>query len=89
MWKIAIEVVGKENSKESRWENELAMYEVDPFFVNSPLDSWYRDIRYYLYIINIPTGLDAQKHIYLCLKSSRYQLIFGFLFRRNFDNVLL
>lgn len=37
----------------------------------------------------MPEDLDARKRRALHLKSAKYQLILGILFRRNFNNVLL
>ena len=52
-------------------------------------NSWYSNLKHYLSIRSAPSGLDAQRHRALRLKSARYQLVSEALFRRNFDNILL
>ena len=58
-------------------------------YIPASTDSWYNDIKYYLTHGSSPNHLDAQKKGALKLKSSQYQLIYGVLFQKNYDKVLL
>lgn len=80
---MAVEVVSKEV-----WEDETTI-EPESIQFNDILESWYIDMKHYLSTGNMPEDFNARKRRALCLKSARYQLISGILFRRNFDNVLL
>jgi hypothetical protein len=80
---MAAEAVSKE-----AWEDEVVV-EPESIQFNAILESWYADMKQYLSIGNMPEDFDAWKRRALRLKLARYQLIFGVLFRRNFDNVLL
>ena len=58
-------------------------------YVLTPKLSWYNDIKYYLNHGTTPQSLEPNKKRVLRLKSTKYQLIDGVLFRKNYDNVLL
>ena len=81
---MAAEAVAEEG-----WEDETTMYEYESIQVTDISKSWYADLKHYLSTKNMPEDLDAYKRRALRLKSAKYQLISGILFRRNFDNVLL
>jgi hypothetical protein len=58
-------------------------------YISTPTFSWYNDIKYYLNHGTSLESLQPKKIRALSLKSVKYQLIDGALFRKNYDNVFL
>ena len=52
-------------------------------------DSWNNDLKYYITHMSSLNHLDARKKWALRLKYTQYQLIDGFLYRQNYDKVLI
>ena len=57
--------------------------------VSIALDSWYRDLVYYLQVGLLPEHWNSKKRRALHLKLASYQIIEGILFRKSYDGVLL
>ena len=59
------------------------------YFFPPPQDSWYSNIRILLEIGSAPNNLEPKKRKALRLKTTTYELINNFLFRKNSNGVLL
>jgi hypothetical protein len=86
--KLAANLEGAQVSSQEGWENELEVSN-EVQYVLAPTFSWYNDIKYYLNHCIAPQYLEPNKKKALRLKSIKYHLIDGVLFKKNYDNVFL
>ena len=56
---MVVEAVGKDDSEEGKWENEVVMYEMEFVKVTNISKSWYSNLKHYLSTRSAQLGLDA------------------------------
>ena len=62
---------------------------IDMCPISTAPESWYRDLIHYLQRGYFLEHWSSKKRRALWLKSTSYQFIEGFIFRKNYDGVLL
>ena len=78
-----------QNGEENECENEAEVHMIDICPIFTTLDSWYRDLIHYLQQGYFQEHWNSKQRRTLRLKSSSYLVIDGFLFRKNYDGVLM
>ena len=79
----------RNRKEDEEWSNEVDLLQSEVLYMPASTNSWYNDLKYYLTHESSPNYLNARKKQALRLKSTQYQLIYGVLFRQNYDKVLL
>ena len=87
--KLVEEALDLQKEEEEGWDNEVDLLKSEVLYIPALTNSWYNDIKYYLTHGRSLNYLDARKKQALRLKSTQYQLIYGVLFRQNYDKVFL
>ena len=82
-------IAESKNGEENDWENEAEVHMIDICPIFTALESRYRDLIHYLQQVYFLEHWSSKKIRELRLKSTSYQVIDGFLFRKNYEGVLL
>ena len=76
-----------QNNEDNDWENEAELHIIDICPIFTALESWYRDLVYYLQQGYLLKHWSSKKQRELHLNSNSYQIIDRVLFRKNYDGV--
>ena len=87
--KLSMEAQDPQMEEEEGWDNEVDLLQSEVLYMLASTNSWYNYLKYYLTHGISPNHLDARKKRALIFKYTQYQLIYGILFWKKYDKVLL